>query len=279
MAETTNNNAPSEVKENKKKRFRNKPRAKKQQDNYVPNAPKEVLAVTIEELDLPEKIHTALVAGGVLTVGDIIKRRMTEMYKIKNIGKKDCFEIQKRLNKYNVTYREEEANVADTPNNHKSERGARENNKEGKSKSDKRNKREHTEPIVEEIDKDDLVKFYRKKKWGFKDYKGKEVIAPEYDEAFPFREDYACVEKDEKLGYIDKTGEIVIPFLYDSALSFSEGLASVTIGDYSGYIDKTGEIVFPLEYDSATSFMDGKAIIKKDGRWGFLTKDGNIRWK
>ena len=278
MAENINN-APTEgAKDNKKKRFHNK--SHKKEDNYIPNAPAEVLAVTIEELELPEKTYDALKVGGVLTVGDIIKRRMTEMYKIKNIGKKDCLAILKKLQKYNVEFREELAPQGEPEKKNKEEKAPNNKRESNKKNKPEKKQREPKKEIPEEpIDKDELVKFYRKKKWGFKDYQGKEVIEPKFDEAFNFREDLACVELDEKLGYIDKTGEIAIPFMFDCALSFSEGLAAVTIGDYSGYIDKTGEYVFPLEYDVATSFFDGKAVVRKDGRWGFLNRDGSIRWK
>lgn len=282
----------------KKRRFHNKKKAKKV-DNYEPNAPKEILDIKIEELELSEKTYNSLKEGGVITVRDLAKRRMSEMYRIKNISKKNCFEILKKLEKYNVTFRDEERavesaqtdagqEIQDGKNVNRERRDVRIEEKKADKRLDRReekrpdrNKRNDSRDAAprEEIDKDELIKFYRKKKWGFKDWQNKEVIAPEFDEAFPFREDLACVERDEKLGYIDKKGEIVIPFLYDSALSFSEGLASVTIGDKSGYIDKEGNTVFPLEYDSATSFYDGKAIIKKDGRWGFLNKEGEIRWK
>ena len=201
MAETINNNAREEgARDPKKKRFRGKKR--KPQDNYVPDAPKEVLEVTIEELDLPEKTYEALKAGGVLTVGDIIKRRMTEMYKVKNIGKKDCHEIHKRLTKYGVTFREEE-NVTETQSRpaherqdraDRSDRGEHSKSKRGAKQPAKREA--NPEPPM---GKDDLARFYSKGKCGFKDYQGKEVIPAIYDEAFPFREDYACVEKDENI--------------------------------------------------------------------------------
>lgn len=280
----------------KKRKFHGKKKAKKV-DNYEPNAPKEILDIKIEALELSEKTYNSLAEGGVLTVRDLAKRRMSEMYRIKNISKKNCFEILKKLEKYNIGFRDEENSAAgvhtdnrgeaadknaarDRRDSREEKRGDKrpERKEDRKPEKNRRNDQRDNAPR-EEIDKDELVKFYRKKKWGFRDWQNKEVIAPDFDEAFPFREDLACVERDEKLGYIDKKGEVVIPFLYDSALSFSEGLASVTIGDKSGYIDKEGNTVFPLEYDSATSFYDGKAIIKKDGRWGFLNKEGEIRWK
>lgn len=282
----------------KKRKFHNKKKVKKV-DNYEPNAPKEILDIKIEELELSEKTYNSLKEGGIVTVRDLAKRRMSEMYRIKNISKKNCFEILKKLEKYHIAFRDEERTESaaqteggqesqDNRNINRDRRDVKTEEKRAEKRSDKRdeikndrNKRNDSRDSAprEEIDKDELVKFYRKKKWGFKDWQNREVIAPDFDEAFPFREDLACVERDEKLGYIDKKGEVVIPFLYDSALSFSEGLASVTIGDKSGYIDKEGNTVFPLEYDSATSFYDGKAIIKKDGRWGFLNKEGEIRWK
>ena len=76
---------------------------------------------------------------------------------------------------------------------------------------------------------------------------GKEVITPEYDDVFTFKEDLCCVEKDETFGFIDRSGNLVVPIAYECASSFSEGYACVFKGGVCGYIDKTGETVIPFK--------------------------------
>ena len=140
-------------------------------------------------------------------------------------------------------------------------------------------------PVVEKIERPpltekSLVKFCRKGKWGYKDWKGNVIVPPSYEEAFGFFEERACVEKDGKLGYIDRENNLVIDYKYDCATSFAEGLASVTVGEKTGYIDQDGNQVVDFIYDIATPFSDGKAIVKLDGRWGVLSReDLSVFWR
>ncbi len=64
-------------------------------------------------------------------------------------------------------------------------------------------------------------------KYGFIDKSGKVVIEPQFDDAEPFSEGLAKVEKDDKYGFIDKSGKVVIEPQFDDAEPFSEGLAKV----------------------------------------------------
>ena len=305
-------------------------------DDYVPNYPKEILDKSVAELELSENVLNALSKGGIASVGDIAKRRMREMYRIQNIGKKQCFEILSKLKPLGVTFREDEPSQDnDMPQNNL-------NNKKNGTKSinprqaDKQNGGQRAtkqvqdiqnkprqnqekkfkkivdankslndsltkiyagmtineiimgkrvrpkfskEPIKPQLTPDSIVKFCRKGKWGYKDWKGNVLIQPVYQEAFQFSEGLACVEKDEKLGFIDTNGEIVIDYQFDSACSFSEGVAVATIDEKSGYIGKDGEWVIKPIYDIATSFVDGKAVVMLDKRWGVLSHDGNVFWR
>lgn len=135
-------------------------------------------------------------------------------------------------------------------------------------------------PQKEQLTPDSIVKFCRQGKWGYKDWKGNVLIQPVYDNAYPFREDRACVEKDGLLGFIDKKNELIIDYKYDSATSFAEGLAAVSIGEKTGYIDKDGAEVLPMEFDVATAFENGKAIVRQDGRWGVLDRETlKVLWR
>ena len=319
------------------KNFRhNRPR--RQRDEYTPIGDEKALSTPLEALGLSERTTELLSKGGIASARDIAARRMREMYRIQNIGKKQCFEIRDALSKLGLDFRPDEEQQQPKPareeartdakrdrrqQNEQPQSGAkrdekkqggergkdrRDNRDDRKDKNDRRDgkgkqqrkerdpyagmslyeivygKREPA-PVVEKpqrepLPPDAIVKFNRKGKWGYRDRKGNVVIQPDFDDAFEFSEDLACVEKDGKLGYIDRQGGVVIDFKFDSATSFSDGLASVTIGEKSGYIDKQGEEAVPLRFDVATPFEDGRAIVREDGRWGVLDrKTLEVLWR
>ncbi len=323
------------------KKFYNNKKKRPVVDDYTPNYPKEVLDKSVAELGLSANVLDALSKGGVATVGDIAKRRMREMYRIQNIGKKQCFEILGKLKTLGVEFRPEEPaptpaeqNTADK-NEPKQNGGKQAKDKAKKAKPDRQlfqqkpgnvtesktnEKRKHDqklkkyegvnkslndslskmyagmtineiimgkrerpnfaqEPVKQKLTPDSIVKFCRKGKWGYKDWKGNVLIQPVFQEAFQFSEGLACVEKDEKLGFIDTKGEVVIDYQFDAACSFSEGVAVATINEKTGYIDKEGQWVIEPTYDIATPFIDGKAIVMLDKRWGVLSHDGNVFWR
>lgn len=310
-------------------------------DGYEPKGNPEHLAKSIDELALSEKTHNALIAGGINTVVDLARRRVSEMYRIQNIGRKNCIEISKKLAPLGISFREEvpQADKADVKNvpkveqnlgnktekikkfdskqeNRRENRNDRPDKKvqrpvqqQGKQKNGKNpvdnvnrglndsltrqyagmtineiimGKRQRPPRVMPEREKltaDSIVKFYRKGKWGYKDWKGNVLIQPQFDEAFAFSEGLACVEKDEKLGYIDMTGNIVIDYKYDCASSFRNGKAVVVVDEKCGYIDKEGNFVIEPTFDIATPFEDGRAIVRAEGRWGVLTEDDKILWR
>lgn len=316
----------------KDNRRRNK---KKSGDGYEPQGDSAALATPLAELGLCEKTLGILRDGGVVTAKDLAKRRMSEMYRIRYVGKRECLEVAGALKKLGLSYREEaqqpqspaEENVrkqqsgqkqdgknrnrqSEKENDNKQDRkqqgkqqGQGKNRPQQNEKQDKSGrprydykpyenvslyelvygKRERPvaeKPQKEQLTPDSIVKFCRQGKWGYKDWKGNVLIQPVYDNAYPFREDRACVEKDGLLGYIDKKNQLVIDYKYDSATSFSEGLAAVSAGEKSGYIDKDGNEALPMEFDVATGFEGGKAIVRQDGRWGVLDRETlKVLWR
>lgn len=289
-------------------------------DDYQPKGSAEALGKSIDELGLSENTLGALKKGGIACVRDIVCKRMRDMYRIQNIGKKQCMEILSKIKPLGVDYREDDQgsngeapkNNSNQPRDNVQERGeqaknsnqarANANKKLGKVMESnkalndsitkmyagmtineilmgKRTRPVAQPPVKQQLTPDSIVKFCRKGKWGYKDWKGNVLIQPTFDEAFQFSEGLACVEKNEKLGYINAKGEWVIECQYDCATSFSEGLASVTLGEKSGYIDTQGEWAIKPIYDIATPFVDGKAIVMQNSRWGVLSKDGNVFWR
>ncbi|MDE7216093.1 MAG: WG repeat-containing protein, partial [Clostridia bacterium] len=273
-------------------------------------AKKEDLLRPVEDLKLDENLLGYLKAGRINILADLACRDFQQMYKIQNIGRKQCLAIASAMSKFGVKFArdiQQDGNRSQhrdgRDRNHDNQRGSSDKRNHGNvnadeqfSKKNKNNfenaklnqylsklyngltmseilmgKRERPasakverEPLTEKS----LVKFCRKGKWVYKDWKGNVIVAPQYEEAFGFSEERGCVEMDGKLGYIDRNNNLVIDFKYDCANSFSEGLASVTVGEKSGYIDPDGNQVVDFIYDIATPFSGGKAIVRLDDRWG-----------
>ena len=59
---------------------------------------------------------------------------------------------------------------------------------------------------------------------GFMDYTGAWIVPPELDDAKPFVEGLAPVERDGRWGVVDTAGNVVIPFAYDSIQTTSSGV-------------------------------------------------------
>ena len=292
------------------------------------NAKREDLLRPVEDLKLDENIIGFLKAGRINILAELACRNFQQMYKIQNIGRKQCIAISNAMSRYGVKFAKDATqgeqqrvfdNKTDKHNNKEQNRekvhaGADKRNhnfntaddthsKKNKNKNENANLNQYLSklyngmsmseilmgrrerPAVERIDREpltekSLIKFCRKGKWGYKDWKGNVIVPPQYDEAFGVFEERGCVEKDGKLGYIDRKNNLVIDFKYDCANSFSEGLASVTIGEKSGYIDLDGNQVVDFIYDIATPFSGGKAIVRLEDRWGVLSRDTlDVFWR
>lgn len=280
-------------------RNKNKKRNHEQAENVAKilssgKAKPEDLLRPIEDLGLSEHTYNALKVGKVTKLADLACRTMQQMYRIQNIGKKNCIEIAKALAKYDISFAEDASQPSQNNrnnNNNPSQNQNRQKDNKGENASlnnylskiyegmtineilmGKRERPPHEKVERPPLTETSLVKFCRKGKWGYKDWKGNVVIPPTYEEAFGFYEERGCVEKDGKLGYIDRKNNLVIDYQYDCATSFSEGLASVTIGEKSGYIDIDGNKVVDFIYDIATPFCDGKAVVRAEDRWGVLNR-------
>lgn len=98
-------------------------------------------------------------------------------------------------------------------------------------------------------------------KYGFIDKNGTIKIEPIYENAYPFKDGLAAVQKNGKWGYIDTNGKTVINFKYKRISFFSEGLASVALDEKYGYINQKGELIIPYQYDWTFWFTEGLAKV------------------
>ncbi|MEG2414030.1 MAG: DNA-directed RNA polymerase subunit alpha C-terminal domain-containing protein, partial [Clostridia bacterium] len=92
------------------KNFRNYNNQNRQRivDNFEPSGNAEDLQRPIEELQLFPRTEEALKAGAFVTLRDLAAKRLSQMYKVQNIGKKQCIEISRKMQKYSLCFREEE---------------------------------------------------------------------------------------------------------------------------------------------------------------------------
>ncbi len=124
---------------------------------------------------------------------------------------------------------------------------------------------------VHDKSKEGLMGVNRRGKWGFVNYRGKEVISPKYAATRTFSEGFAAVSNGIKWGFINRQGKEVIPFAYDGTGDFSEGFAAVVLNGKVGFINTKGRLQIPAKYQSVNSFGEGLAKVRENDLWGFIT--------
>lgn len=115
---------------------------------------------------------------------------------------------------------------------------------------------------------------------GYINKNGEIAIAPQFEQAYPFREGIARVkllnQNSLSSSFITQTGEIL--FTHPNAKEardFCEGLAAVKIGSKWGYIDRSGRITIKPQFMGAQDFSEGlAAVIDVRGKWGYIDKSG-----
>ena len=125
---------------------------------------------------------------------------------------------------------------------------------------------------------EDLALVEKDGRFGYLDYKGKEIIKPQYEMANFFSEGLAAVRVYGKYGYIDKTNKIAIKPKFDRASYFNEGLAPVEINNKYGCIDKQGKIIISPRYEYLDIFRNGLAIFVQGQKWGYINHAGKEVW-
>jgi hypothetical protein len=268
-------------------------------DNYNPPFGEEILAQSIDILKLREDTKELLVGANVTTIKDVVKKEDKDFYKISTFNKKNLFDVKNGL-KVNKLFLKPTVEVTTVTANEQANNGNSNNSnlKNNESNGQQRNRRQGNNPTsnnknnnkfnnnyvemtkvvrppkpVKEIEKeipDIYVKVNKNGKWGFKDRKGEQVVAPLYDELYNYKDDLCCVQKGELFGYINRQGEEIIPMEYQCANSFSEGYACVFKGEKCGYINTQNEVVVDFNYDAGTPVINGQCRVKKEGKWGEL---------
>lgn len=101
--------------------------------------------------------------------------------------------------------------------------------------------------------------------YGYANSVGQMVIKPRYDNALPFREGFAAVERRGKWGFIDLRGKVIAKLIYDSVKDFNYGFAIVQLNGKWGAIDTDGNLIVPCEHDTYGELENLKVVHLPDG--------------
>lgn len=80
-------------------------------------------------------------------------------------------------------------------------------------------------------------------RWGYLDRKGRQIIPPQFQSAWPFHEGLAAVQMNGRWGYINRSGRVVIGYKFSKPGNFRNGKAKVTYRGKRIYIDYSGKCV------------------------------------
>lgn len=137
--------------------------------------------------------------------------------------------------------------------------------------------------------------------WGFVNYLGRWVIAPEFEDHDYFGNDhnylYAQVKKDGRWGTIDRYGNVTSQFVFTTMADADYALSQLEHGrdinkwrlpvpdtdpenqDHYGWVDYTGEWVIAPIYEGATHFVNDTgefATAKFNGYWAAIESNGEF---
>ena len=126
----------------------------------------------------------------------------------------------------------------------------------------------------EEVYFEDYIE--QRRKWGYMDQRGREIIPPQYDAARNFKNGLAAVNYQGKWGIIDSLAKWVIQPEYQGIWEFNEGLARVKVFEQGqGFVNRKGRLVIPPVYEEIYNFSNSRARFQKGGYYGFINQKGH----
>jgi len=116
-----------------------------------------------------------------------------------------------------------------------------------------------------------------KGRWGFISTDGSKKIDFKYRSVFPFKEGIARVQNFDKLyGYIDQSGKEVIPPQFIEAYDLEDGLIKLKTNQGFNFIDIKGDTLLDQDITRVNNFKDGYAIVKDFGKETLLDVNGKL---
>ncbi|MFN0199886.1 MAG: WG repeat-containing protein [Bacteroidia bacterium] len=123
------------------------------------------------------------------------------------------------------------------------------------------------------ISDDSLYLIRKNKQFGFIDYRGNEIIKPQYAFATAFANSRALVLHQGEHIYINAQGEPVIP-TKQYVMPFSYGLRPQQVENAWGFGDTNYRLPIPFQFQEVGHFREGFAWVKKENVYGFIDTEG-----
>ena len=120
-----------------------------------------------------------------------------------------------------------------------------------------------------------LARVVKKKKYGFINKTGSEIVPCIYRFARPYIEGFSQAEINDSCFFLNLSGQRVMKCY--GYFDFSEGLAVMVREGKYGFMDKTGKEVITCQYEFATNFKDGYAAVKRNNKCGIIGKNGDVQ--
>ena len=121
-----------------------------------------------------------------------------------------------------------------------------------------------------------LTVFRENNQYGFKDQKGRIVIANRYQAVKSFTNNMAAVMIHNKWGFIDLDERLVIQPIYDSVGYFQGNTCITKKNGAMGVVNIKGKPIIPNAYQKITKLSNGQFSVQKDNKWGILDNHGAI---
>ncbi|WP_416197184.1 MAG: WG containing repeat-containing protein [Sporanaerobacter sp.] len=120
-------------------------------------------------------------------------------------------------------------------------------------------------------------------KMGYIDKNGKELIKPQFNIAYDFKNGRALVKNaDDKYALIDNTGKIIKELNYENVSPADDNKTFIFTDENNlyGYLDENGDVFIKPKFTNAYHYEDKMAIVsiedtsKNIGKWGVIDKKG-----
>ena len=118
-----------------------------------------------------------------------------------------------------------------------------------------------------------VVKHYGKK-YEVINHKGDPILSKTYDEIKNFTEGFAAAKDNNNWTYIDYSGKELIAPMFTKAYPFKNGLAKVKLAGKYGIIDTNMEFIIEPELDYIADLAHLPILVKKDGIQWYINKQG-----
>ena len=263
---------------------------------YKPPYNEEVLQMSVEGLNLSAPTLEILQKGGVHTVGDIVKRRKNEMYKIQNFNKKKLLEVTNAISPLKVDFRPDDEPQQDRkgdrpsqPQRPEQRNGQPPRERDGQRSAPAQKEQEQRRPNGDERRGGERPQQNGNRDQRNRDQQGKGKKgsnAVDFSRIFPRdrlvhsprimpeQDRFVKFQRAGKWGFKDENGKEVIPPIYTEALNFKEDMAAVEMNGLFGYINRENVLVIPYKYDTAGSFSEGWANVSLGEKCGYIDKEG-----